>query len=328
MLVALAIALPLTLAGVFVTSATAKFRAPDDLTSWADIGVPARLRREWLRRLHPWGELALGVAIALFGGILGLLAALVATLLMAAYTWLVVGVMRQQKDASCACFGARKRVSRVTVVRNVWLLVLAVSTAAVSWTNPLIGGPVREGIAQAGWLAGLVVAAVTTAVILWPEEGNEAVAAPNMTAAPGEDELDYVRTRTPAVPVTLADGNVQNLRTLAESKPILLLSVSPGCGGCGPVIEKVGDWRELLPEIDVRLLLATSPGDSSLIEYDEPQSLHDPDGYARQSLDSKSTPTAVLLGTDGLLAGGPVTGSAAIGIFIDDVYEVLHGERP
>jgi hypothetical protein len=115
---------------------------------------------------------------------------------------------------------------------------------------------------------------------------------------------------------------------MAERKPILLLSVSPTCGPCVPVIEKVGLWRELMPEVDIRFLLATAPDDSSLIETNEPQSLHDPQGYVRDSLDERRTPTAVLLGIDGMLAGGPVTSADDVETFVGDVYESLRGERP
>ena len=326
---ALAIVLPLTLAGVVIVSAITKFRTADDLAGWAEIGVPAGLRKEWLRRFHPWGELILGVAIAALGGILGLLAALVAVALMSAYTWLVTRAVLRKDDASCACFGARKRVTKITVIRNAWLTALAAATAAISWTTPLIGGPLREAVTEGEWVIGLGVATVTTALILWPDGGQQVTsAAPRAAFADGDDERDYVRTRTPAVPATLADGRIQNLRAMAARKPILLLSVSTNCGPCAPIIEKVGVWRALLPEVDVRFLLATSPEDSSLIETAEPQSLHDPDGYIRESLDALSTPTAVLLGIDGLLAGGPVVGTDGVEAFIDDIYESLHGERP
>lgn len=329
MLGAIAIALPLTLAGVLVVSATNKFRAPDDLAGWTEIGVPAGLRREWLRRLHPWGELVLGIAIAVLGGILGLLAALVAVALMSAYAWLVTRAVLNDDDASCACFGARKRVTKVTVIRNLWLTALAAATAAISWTTPLIGGPLREAVTEGGWVIGFGVAAVTTALILWPEGGQQVTpTALRAVVADSDDEREYIRTRTPAVPVNLADGSVENLRTMAARKPILLLSVSTTCTPCRPIIEKIGEWRELLPEVDVRFLLAASPKDSSLIETAEPQSLHDPDGYVRQSLDTLSTPTAVLLGSDGLLAGGPVVGTDDVVAFIDDIYESLHGQRP
>lgn len=333
MLEALAVALPLTLAVVLVASAVTKLRTPDDLAGWNDLGVPRAFQREWLLRLHPWGEIVLGIAVALLGGILGLLAGLVAVALMAAYTWFIVRAVRAGADTSCACFGTKKRITRVTVIRNVWLTALAVAVAATSWTTPLLGGPLRAGIPAYGWLIGLAVAAVTTALILWPEGQEDAAAQVTTTpavATSGDDgeELDYLRTRTPAVPVTLADGTTQNLRSLAAVKPILLLAVSPTCGSCTSVIARVGEYRELLPEVDVRFLLRSTPESSTLIERDEPQSLHDPDDYVSGSIQEWPTPTALLLGMDGMLAGGPVIGADEIDAFIDDVYESLHGERP
>ena len=77
---------------------------------------------------------------------------------------------RPVRSTSCACFGARKRVTRVTVVRNVWLTLLAIATAAVIWTTPLFGGALAAGIPQFAWLVALAIAAVTTALVLWPDE--------------------------------------------------------------------------------------------------------------------------------------------------------------
>ena len=51
--------------------------------------------------------------------------------------------------------------------------------------------------------------------------------------------------------------------------------------------------------------------------------LHDPHGYVRESIGEWSTPTAVLLGADGLLAGGPITGVDAIEGFVDDIRATL-----
>ena len=78
MLDAFSIAIPLVLAVVLISSGVAKLRAPDDLAGWRDLGVPAPLRREGLRRAHPWGELALGAALAVLGGLLPLMLAAVA----------------------------------------------------------------------------------------------------------------------------------------------------------------------------------------------------------------------------------------------------------
>lgn len=326
------VAFPLVLAVVLVASGVAKLRTPDDLAGWEALGVPAALRREWLLRLHPWGEIALGAAVAVLGSWLGLLASLVALVLMAAYTVLVARVAARGDDTSCACFGAQKRVSRVTVVRNVWLTLLALLSTAVIWATPLVGGALATGVVDWAWLLALAVAAVTVALILWPEAATpattEVAAGVPVASGEGDGDGEYVRRRTPAVPVTLADGTTQNLRDIAATKALLLLAVSPLCLSCRPVIGRVETYRRLMPELDVRLLLSTAPDESTLIEHDEPQSLHDPEGYVRGSIEDWPTPTAVLFGADGLLAGGPVSGADEIDVFFDDVYESLHGERP
>ena len=322
---ALTILLPLITAGVLIASAIAKFRRPDDLAGWGELGVPVALRRPFLVKVHPWGELVLGLALMVLGGFLGLLAALVTVILMAAYLWLVWRVFRRAEDASCACFGARKRITAVTVARNAWLTLLAGTTAAVIWMTPLLGGALVVAAGEWSWIVGTLVAAITTALILWPEEPVEGLPETerHTPAASDHDELDYIQTRTPAVPVTLADGTIVNLRTLAMARPILLLAVSSTCGSCTPVIESVGEWRALLPELDIRFLVMHDPASGMLTETSEPQSLHDPQGYVRGSIADWATPTALLLGVDGMLAGGPVTGADAITEFVEDIRDSL-----
>ncbi|MDR6867256.1 putative membrane protein YphA (DoxX/SURF4 family) [Microbacterium resistens] len=322
----------LIVAAVLVVSGIAKLRHPDDEAGWAEMGVPAALRRPFLLRLHPWGEIVLGVAMLLLGGLLGAAAALAATALMTAYLVLVVRVVRSADDASCACFGTKRAVTRVTIIRNSWYVALSLLALATAWANPLWGGPLAAvGASGWGWIAGLAAAAITVAVTLWPEPviaPEPVLSGPSVPAGEGVEELDYVRTRTPSVPVIRADGVTVDLRQLSMSQPLILLAVKPGCGACLPVLAKVGEWRELLPEVSVRLLLSSHPENDAAAEHDEPQSLHDPNQYVRGSIADWATPTAILLGADGMLAGGPVTGYPDISAFIEDVYESLHGERP
>lgn len=333
---ALAIAIPLVLAAVLIASGIAKLRAPDDLDGWRELGVPAALRKTWLLRLHPWGEIALGIALAVVGGWLGLIAAVGSAVLMIAYTVVIIRAVSRPEPTDCACFGARSRVTGVTVARNVWLTALALAAIAVIWTNPLVGGAVLAGMGEPAWVLALAIAAVTVLVVMWSDAAGEqsqddapadaSAGVPTVGASDGED--DYVRTRIPAVPLELADGTAINLRTLAAQKPILLLAVSSTCGWCEPVVEQKDKWRALLPEVDVRLLLTETPDESRWTEREEPQSLHDVDANVRASIFEWATPTALLLGADGMLAGGPVTGHLAVADFVDDVYETLHGERP
>ena len=325
---ALSTALPIVMAGVLIASGIAKLRHPDDLASWTELGVPAALRRTWLLRLHPFAELALGVALAGLGEWLGLLAALANLALMIGYLALVWRVFRRADDASCACFGVRKRVTGVTVVRNVWLVLLAAATAAVIWMNPLIGGALAELENTWTWLFAVGVAVVTAVLIVWPDDPSDSNGADTAGAvgeeASRDEALEYVRTRTPAVPVTLADGTTVNLRKLAANKPILLLAVSASCGSCTAVIAQITPWRRRLPEVDIRVLLRQAPGESVLTSTREPQSLHDPEGYVSGSIADWRTPTAVLLGSDGLIAGGPVSGFEGITAFIDEIHASLH----
>lgn len=322
MLVAASLVLPLIMAGVLLASGIAKLRRPDDLAGWAELGVPVALRRQWLVRLHPWSEIALAVALIVLGGVLGVLAGLVAVLLMVAYLGLVTRALRTAPDASCSCFGTRRPVTRLTVARNVWLSLVAAATTAVIWATPLWGGALAGiGAAAAwGWIAMIGAAVLTAIVIVWPDSAPSVVADGSVMAMDGSvEELDYIRVRTPAVPVTRADGTVVNLRHLAASRPMLLLSVSPSCAACAPVIENAPTWRRLLPELEIRFLFRAAPDNASLKELDEPQSLHDPGGYVRESIGPWSTPAAVLLGADGFLAGGPVTGADAIQEFVEDI---------
>ena len=325
----------LIIAAVLLASGVAKLRHPDDLKGWVELGVPAPLRREWVLRLHPWGEIALGLALAVFGGVLGLLAALAAVGLMGAYTWLVVRTWRANRrtaaagadPASCACFGQQRPVTGVTVARNVWLLALALSAASGTWINPLLGGPLAAVGADWGWIAGLAAAAVTALLIVWPEAGapaDQPRSTSPSSAVDGDELLDYVRTRTPAVPVMQADGTTVNLRTLTAARPLLLVAISDICGACVPVIEQIPTWREMLPEVDVRMLLVVPPEQSRLTETEEPQTLHDMNGYVRGSIGEWATPAAVLLGIDGMLAGGPVEGVSAVEAFVAEIYETLH----
>lgn len=78
----------------------------------------------------------------------------------------------------------------------------------------------------------------------------------------------------------------------------------------------------------MRLLLRVPPGVGTLTELTEPQSLHDEAGYVSGSISDWPTPSALLLGIDGMLAGGPETGSDAIAAFVQDIHAALHPAEP
>ncbi|MEV4669535.1 MauE/DoxX family redox-associated membrane protein [Microbacterium sp. LWO12-1.2] len=321
---ALALALPLALAAVLTAGAIGKIRAPDNVTGWAALGVPQLFRHTWLIRLHPWLELILAGALVALGGILGTIAASAAAVLMAAYLIIVVAAFRTSPEASCACFGTSRRITRVTIVRNAWLTGLAVVTTLVISAGSLWGGALAAAVTNWESSMALIVVAVTAALALWhgalespaiyqsePVHGTLIGEGPN-----GEE---YVRVRTPAVPITLGDGTTTHLRDLAYRRPQLLLAVAETCNACQPVVGRLEIWRHRVPEVDIRLLVTVRPNKSRLTSTQPPLTVHDPHGYVRASISEWSTPSAVLLGVDGMLAGGPVSGHPAIEGFIEEI---------
>ena len=325
---ALVVVVPALLAGVLLLSGFGKLGDRDPLTAWNEMHVPDALRRPSLAAAHPYAEILLGAALLLTGGTVHVVASLLVLALMLAYAALVHGALRRPDAVACSCFGARRSapVTRTTWWRNVWLSGLALLGVVVALADPRPPLSAATAPGAGWWLVGAAATAVTAALVV-STHGSEAVDPTHeeSAAADGEDELDFLRTRTPDVPVTLADGSTATLRGLSSERALLLLEVSESCGGCVEVIRSVPAWREDLPEIDVRLLLTVPADDSTLASTDEPQSVHDTPFHVSRSFGYGATPTAVLLGADGLLAGGPVTGDAAIRDFVAQVDAELHG---
>ncbi|WP_330476611.1 MauE/DoxX family redox-associated membrane protein [Terrabacter sp. C0L_2] len=305
---------PVVLAVVLVVSAVGKLRAPSaSAEAFRDLRVPAALSGSLVVQALPWVEIALALGLVALGGLPGAAAAVATLVLFAAYLVLVVRALGFDEDVECACFGefAPGRISRRTVVRNAWLVALA--AVGVAAQSPSVLTRIADGLLPWWWLAGAVAAAITT----WLVVGGSSAAVPTVEpTAYADEEGDYVRYRTPALPIMLGDGSTSTLRALSAERPQLLLYVSDWCSSCHDVVEAVPRWRELLGPVDVRLVLADAPSETALTSADEPQSLHDTERLLNESFGMRRTPSAILLGADGLLAGGPVVGH-------DDVLEFV-----
>ena len=136
----------------------------------------------------------------------------------------------------------------------------------------------------------------------------------------GED--GYVRQATPAAVFQDREGAFRSLPELTATAARLLINVSPGCGSCAEIMSRAGEWARRL-EPAVRLHLVTQSSREALESVAE-ESLHadalyDVGRLAGTLLGLAGTPTAVLLGADGLLAGGPVGGSHDIEDFVADI---------
>lgn len=319
------------------------------------MAIPAVLNTRVVRTALPWVEILLALALVLSSGIFLWAATAAAVVLFVAFTVFVSIGVRQGDPASCGCFGSLSRapMSGRTVVRNVVFVALAALTFIVTSTGSYHGPAL-----PVPWWA-VVAAAVpllVVGVIVWTERGPalttglrtsrlnaipplpEHYAAPGATAGPvapdiqessvsahpddasGEDD-DYVRLPIPYVSAVDNEGQRVSVRTMAQSRARALFYVSPGCGPCLSVLDRLHELSESLGPVALHAVVAH---DSSLRELSESlrgNALVDPDRSLASSFGMASNPWAVVLGADGLLAGGPELGSDAVNQLLDELVE-------
>lgn len=136
---------------------------------------------------------------------------------------------------------------------------------------------------------------------------------------------DYARLPIPYATLTDASARTVTLRDLAASRARALFGVSSTCGWCAPVIERLAATGSAIGPVAVHAVVtdederAPLPGNLSggaLV-----------DGHAEMGtvFQPPGTPWAVVLGADGLLAGGPVSGSGAVLELLDELEQRFAG---
>lgn len=329
---------PLILAAVFAFSGLGKLGDDDTAVTreWTDLGVPDALNVRWLRRGHPWAELVLAAALVFAPGVLAVVTTAGATVLCVVYLVLVVRAVTRPEPTDCACFGedSRAAITGQTVVRNVVLLALAVLSIvqAIAYGSPL-SVLMLTPASTWWWLLAVAVAAATVYLVAPPASAaaNQDVPGDVRASETGEplgEGGEYLRTLTPLANLVDRGGFVYSIVELSRARAQLLLFVNPGCGSCPAVVERVPQWQEQLPELQIRLVVTQ---DLDQLEASKPEwapyAMQDPLGEASRMLRIVHTPTAVLLGTDGMLAGGPIAGSADISAFVDDIAAEIEQAR-
>lgn len=320
----------LVVAVTLVVAAIGKWRHPDtDHQALAGAGLPGWIGSPFVRRWHPVAELALGLGIILVPGPWNLVPVVGAAALVLAYLGLVVLALRAPEPVSCGCFGADDTapVSARTLARNIVLTLAAVLAVA----DAALGGSVPARLAEPGtwgWIAGVLLAVAIThlAVSSSAPAGTEpepGLPAPGAAMAEDDDLEEYVRDEIPDLTVLDPDGHQVALRSLAATGAQLLVFLSPGCGSCVGIARDLPRWRDRELPISVQAVVHSNwldtPGSPVWVET----ALVDRDGAAARALGVQGTPGAVLLGADGLLAGGPVVGSSAVRSFYVEIAEQL-----
>ncbi|HRW20137.1 MAG TPA: MauE/DoxX family redox-associated membrane protein [Dermatophilaceae bacterium] len=329
----------LMLALVLGVSGLAKLRDRDGVTASAQaLRLPTWLTGSWLRWALPAGELGLALALLLLGSTPLVAAAALALLLTVAYWAIIARALRFEVPVTCGCLGrlGDNTVRPRTLARNTLLVLLAALTLYAALAH--LSVPTGLGaVSGPGWLWALLAALVAATAVLTFGRGGPVrppgahrhgagpqpttIATPAAAPTDGEDgALDYQRLPIPYGVLLDEHGEPVVLRTWAAAGARLLLFLSPGCAPCQLTAERAPAWRaRLAPVVTVHIVRRAG----SDVSRAEAGTLADRDGVVGLTLDCLRTPSAVLLGADGLLAGGPVAGLEAIAAFVDEVAEQL-----
>lgn len=323
-----AVLAPLSLSAVLALSGAAKLRDTESTRSVIGLlRLPASLSQPWVANALPWGELALAVLLVVApSGPLMWLVALATLALMLTYLAIVARAMTFDPRPTCGCFGriGDQNITRRTVVRNIVLVAFAAVVVAIAAagrsTVSLLGD-----LGSAGWwwvLAAVAVAALAVLVVGRRTTGRaepEPTPEPVVTGADG----DYVAAPTPLAAITDPEGAQHTLWAISRSRPQLLVFVNCHCGSTLDTVKAMPGWSQRLPALDVTLVFSSVERMRSTPELSTEDAWTDHGGVTWSILDLQRSPSAVLLGVDQKVAGGPVSGFAEITELVDEIAEAL-----
>lgn len=293
-------------------------RGPDAVAAFlGSLELPARVPVALLRA-HPYVEVAIAAGLVASTGAAQVGFAGAAVALLSAYAGLVVRALRRSATQGCACFDdGRAPVTGRTLARNLVLVGCTLVAAGGAAT----GHSPRTLLDPAGWwwLLGLAVAGLLAWTLLPATVGDQALSETSAPVAAVTGDGDYVRLPIPMAWLSRGagpDATRVTLRELAAQRPQLLVFLSAGCSPCREVAGHLSAWSERLPELD---LVAVQHAPAADFDLDGTPVLYDESAGTARLLGTAGPPSAVLLGADGLLAGGPVHGPAAIVELVADI---------
>lgn len=297
----------------------------DALTSLRIPGARAHGAIAWVL---PTGELLLALGLWLPWRAAALTAAVAAVCVFVVFTGVIARSLHFNEPVTCACFGTlgSPAVSRRTVVRNLVLLATAGLAAVATGSGALPGAAlVTDPVRVAATSATVLLTAAVTWLVLAPGPG---------TRAAGNDaeavDLEYIASPIPYGQVRGRDGELMTLRELPAAQAVLLVFLSPGCGPCQRVLEALPEHRaQVSPAVRIDVVASeqadwlagaaaggTRSGTGGRV-------WEDPDQNAARVFGISGRPAAVLLGADGTVAGGPVTGEGEVNALIDEMADQL-----
>lgn len=316
---------PILLALVLVVSGVAKLvNLSTAQDAFVSLRLPTFLVRLRAPQILPFAEIVLAIALLVTSGPLAVLVAVAALCVFVAYLVVIVRALGFDESVTCSCFGklGLGAVDRFTAVRNAILVALAVLTLVdATHGHSVVHRMSQFNGGQWLWLGGVLAAIILTWLIAGDRGDDAPTAAPNHSAG---DTDEYLRAPIPFGRLRRPDNETVTFRALARSEAVLLLYVSPTCGSCVQVIEKARTWQRETDAVHTYLVLPMAPTSTphGLADPEDFDLLFDPESEM-YNLFQTGTPTAILLGADGYLAGGPVVGFEPVAELLDDILAQL-----
>ena len=276
----------------------------------------------------PWAELVLAAGLLFAPGPLFPVFAIASCALMMFYLVVIARALATGRTEGCNCFGKKSAapVSRYTLIRNIALTIAGILTVVASFVGGKAVVYELVGLSGSGWL--WAVGAGLIALTLWAIQRGESLAEPApdipevvLPSAADESE-DYVRVPIPYASIYTTDGRVTTLRDMSRVQARVLFFASPTCGSCTPILKTIPRWQKLLPQLGLHPVFSSEEKirqAHKLEKLDEGvEALVDPKHAAMHNF-GRGTPMAVILGSDGMLAGGPVAGTSDVKQLMDDL---------
>ena len=317
-------------------SGFAKAKDPSStITGILNLGLEKIAPLKLTARTLPWAELLLALGMLAAPGALFTVISGISLMLMLFYLIVIARALATGRTAGCNCFGSKSAapVSRYTLIRNIALTAAAaaVFTASLGTEQALIYELYNLNAADWGWVLGAALIALT----MWAVQRGEALAEPDCSESDDNhlllpvyedrgDGEEYVRMPIPYATLHTLDGKNFSIRELAELKARVLFFVSPTCGACLSIFDKLAGWAHKLPQLELHPVFSSVSNAKTASVPESITPLIDPK-FAAMHAFGRGTPLAVVLGSDGLLAGGPVRGASDVSDVMDQLIEEFTG---
>jgi peroxiredoxin len=325
----------------FGLSAAAKWLERADLPSaLVQIGVRERWSAPIAKLLAP---IELVLAVGLLLRTTAWAASIAATVLLVAFTAVVVTNLARGRHPDCHCFGALSRgaIGWRTLLRNAFLACMAVWLVAKHSSAPVtrllessVSPGIRSFLVALLFLAGILLTA--QGWVLWhllrkygevllrlrSLESGKPDQSYRRTSAPGHGRQLTVGSSAPNFVLPSVNGRNLTLADLTSAgKPTLLVFADADCPPCRALLPRLSQWQHDYSEtITIAIISNTTSGGfaTEVSDYGLTNVAIEDNRSVADAFDARVTPSAVVVGPDRRVWSGLAQGEPQIGELLSE----------